>query len=101
MTNSTIQEKANDFAYITFKMQANMSESNDSFYNLESTVQRISSCLFACASGSVELLLLAKKGMIEGFNKLKIEENLPILSYDTIQSLIDCIDNKLELRRTG
>ena len=95
-----IQEKANEFSYITFKMQANMCTQDEKFYGLESTVDRISSCIFACASGSKELLENAKKGMIEGFNVLKQEENIPILCYETIEQLIKVIDEKT-LRRAS
>lgn len=98
MPMTTIQEKANEFSYISFKLQANMHSSDKRFYGLASTVARISSCIFACASGSTELLIEGKTGMIEGFNKLKREENIPILCYETIEKLITVIDEKLTKR---
>ena len=98
MSVTTIQEKANEFSYITFKMQATMHLNDKVFYGLENTVQRISSCIFACASGSKELLIEAKAGMIEGFNKLKREENIPILCYETIEKLINVLDENLSKR---
>lgn len=39
-----------------------------------------------------------KIGMIEGFNKLKEEENIPILSYETIEKLIKVLDERLTKR---
>jgi len=95
MPNLSIEEKANSFAYITFKMQANMHGVDQKFYGLENTVKRITSCIFACASGSSELLQSAKTGMIDGFNKLKHEENIPILCYETIDEIIQILDKKL------
>ena len=64
MSTIKIEAKANKFAYITFKMQATMYGTDEKFYSLESTVQRISSCVFSCASESAELLTLAKSGVI-------------------------------------
>jgi len=95
-----IQEKANRFSYITFKMQASMYGTDEKFYSLDNTVERISTCVFACASGSLELLTLAKSGIVEGFNQLKKEENIPILSYKTMDELMKVLDEKL-LRRVS
>jgi len=95
---SAIQEKANDFSYVTFKMQATMHSSDKNFYGLDSTVKRISNCIFACASENKDLLIKAKMGMIEGFNKLKREENIPILCYETIEKLIKVLDDNLTKR---
>ena len=95
MPDTSITQKANSFSYITFKMQANMHDVDQKFYGLDSTVQRITSCIFACASGSYEHLLNAKIGMIEGFNTLKNEENIPILCYETIERIIQILDEKL------
>lgn len=47
-----IEEKANKFSYITFKMQASMYGIDKRFYGLDGTVERISSCIFACSNGS-------------------------------------------------
>jgi len=98
MSNLNIQSKTNDFTYITFKMQASMHGTDEKFYGLEYTVKRISSFVFSCASGNYELLESAKIGMIEGFNKLKQEENIPILCYETIEYLIQSIDERLQGR---
>jgi len=99
MSKIDIQSKANQFSYINFKMQASMHKIDEEFYSLESTVSRISTCIFACASGSYELLESARKGMIEGFNTLKKEENIPILCYETVECIIKSIDEKLLIRR--
>jgi len=94
----SIQVKADNFAYITFKMQASMHETDKKFYGAESTVQRICSCVLACANGSEELLKSAKNGILDAFNRLKKEENLPILSYDTISHILKNIDKESQRR---
>ena len=99
MPNSdSIQTKADNFAYITFKMQASMYETDNKFYGLENTVHRICNCIFACAQKNEKLLYNAKRGIIDGFNRLKNEENLPILSYDTISDILKNIDIKFQRR---
>ncbi len=89
-----IQIKADDFAYVTFKMQANLYETDEFFYGVENTVERICSCILSCTQESQELLSQAKRGIVDAFNRLKNEENLPILSYDTITDVIKYIDDK-------
>jgi hypothetical protein len=91
--NNSIQTKADNFAYITFKMQASMHATDARFYGTEHTVHRICSCVLACAAGNMELLKSAKLGIVDGFNRLKNEENLPILSYDTISVILKKIDS--------
>jgi len=98
--NDSIQTKADDFAYITFKMQASMHETDKNFYGSESTVHRVCSCVLACANGSEELLKSAKVGIVDGFNRLKNEENLPILSYDTISDILKNINDKFKVYHT-
>jgi len=94
----SMQVKAYNFAYITFKMQASMCETDTKFYGLENTVERTCSCVIACIDDNIALLLSAKQGIIEAFNRLKNEENLPILSYDTISDILKRIDNKFQRR---
>ena len=100
MPNSeSIQVKADSFAYITFKMQASLHETDQIFYGTENTVHRICSCVLACANGSEELLTSAKDGIIDAFNRLKKEESLPILSYETVSNILKNIDDKSKMRR--
>lgn len=94
----TIEEKADDFAYITFKMQALMHEDDNSFYSIENTSKRINSCIYACVNNDDKLLKNAKIGVLKAFNRLKNEEDLPILSYTTIETIVNIINNKLEKR---
>ena len=99
MSNTqSMQVKAYNFAYITFKMQANMCETDTKFYGLESTVDRICSCIIICIDENTALLLSAKQGIVDAFNRLKNEENLPILSYDTISDILKQIDDKSQRR---
>ncbi len=93
-----IQIRADDFAYVTFKMQANLYETDETFYGVENTVERICSCILSCTHESEALLSQAKLGIIDAFNRLKNEENLPILSYDTITDVIKYIDDKSSKR---
>jgi len=94
--HSIVHSDIKDFVYITFKLQAMMYSSDEKFYGVHNTVDRISSYVFAYTNGgSKELLLSAKEGMIAGFNRLKYEENIPILCYNTIEKLISSIDHKL------
>jgi len=94
----SIHARARDFAYITFKMQARMYESDPEFYGLKNTHKRISLFVFVCAEENKELLLYAREGIIDGFNTLKSEEIMPMLSYDTIDKILIAIDEKLERR---
>jgi hypothetical protein len=92
----TIRDRADDFAYITLKMQAEMHENDNVFYGLENTLNRMSSCILACANEDHLLLESAKNGMVKAFNRLKNEQNLPILSYETITGIIQFLDEKLQ-----
>jgi len=46
----------------------------------------------------MNLLDGAKEGLLSGFNRLKNEENLPIISYDTIENILKLIDEKSKHR---
>ena len=92
----TIQNRADDFAYITLKLQAEMYKDNTDFYGLERTVDRMCSCVMACANNNVHLIQSAKAGMRSAFNRLKNEQDLPILTYNTMTSIIYNLDEKSE-----
>jgi len=94
----TIQSKADNFSYITLKLQADMYEIDNSFYGIEHTTQRVSNCILACVNKDMNLLAGAKEGLLSGFNRLKNEENLPIISYDTIENILKLIDEKSKHR---
>ncbi|HIC43436.1 MAG TPA: hypothetical protein EYO73_03830 [Sulfurimonas sp.] len=80
MSNLFIEEKVNSFSYITFKLQASMYNTDQNFLDLKKSVKGISSFILAYTNASPELLLRARLGMTEGFNKLKKEEKIPIFS---------------------
>jgi len=97
-TINKLEQNADEFAYITLKMQSLMHVVDKNFYNLENTVNRINSCIFACINEDDKLLDNAKYGILKAFNRLKNEENLPILSYETVDEVIKTIDYKIQKR---
>ena len=92
---NSIQTKADTFAYITFKMQSIMHTVDNNFYSENMIVERIYNCVHVCAKGNLDLIQDGKDGVINAFNRLKNEENLSILSYDTITSFVKKIDEKV------
>ncbi len=92
----TLEEKADDFAYISLKIQAEMYDTDKNFYGFECTVERISLCILSCANENRDLLKSVKNGILNAFNRLKNEQNLPILSYETISKVVQFLDKKLE-----
>jgi hypothetical protein len=97
-----IHSDIKDFVYITMKLQARMHDSEETFYGVQNTVKRIESYLFVRINdGSEKSLKLAKDAVTAGFNRLKDEENLPIVCDKTIEQLSCSLEDKLHSRNVS
>lgn len=99
---TTLYSDIKDFVYITLKLQAKMHDSDESFYGVKSTRNRITSYILTyLADHKPENIGHAKEAMIAGFERLKDEEDIPILCYDTIEQLSASFEDRLRERNVS
>ena len=99
---STLYSDIKDFVYITLKLQARMHGSDESFYDVNNTHSRITSYIFAhLTDHAPKNIRHAKEAMMAGFERLKDEEDIPILCHNTIEQLSASFEDRLRERNVS
>lgn len=72
--------------------------SDDGFFGIDKTSQRVSSFVIDLANNDVEALQEARKGVVQGFEEAEKMwgGELPEISYKTQEKTLDIIDKKIE-----
>lgn len=77
--------------------------SDDGFFGVDKTSQRVSSFVIDLAGDNIEALREARKGIVQGFEEAEKMwgGNLPEISYQTQEKTLDIVDKKIaELLKT-
>lgn len=77
--------------------------SDDGFFGIDKTSQRVSSFVIDLAGDNIEALREARKGIVQGFEEAEKMwgGNLPEISYQTQEKTLDIVDQKIaELLKT-
>lgn len=72
--------------------------SDNGFFGVERTSQRVSSFVIDLAENNVEALQEAREGLVQGFDEAEEMwgKDLPEISYETQEKTLDIIDKKIE-----
>lgn len=77
--------------------------SDDGFFGVDKTSQRVSSFVFSIADDNLEALQESRKGIVQGFEEAEKlwGDKLPEISYETQEKTLSIIDEKIaELLKT-